>query len=121
MISKNMHPARKIFRSILLVILGSSMFFFAAIVAMRVYYKDKPITGQMQARVFDADILQYQTRAYFSNDQEDMLIANKLIKLGFFSPKYSKAGLKMLHSKAQEGHPPAIEKLAYINTKKTNQ
>ena len=111
MIRKDMHPARKVLRSVLLVFLGVSLGIFITIISLRVSYKDKQIRGPLQTKIFEIDIMQHQAAAYFADDAEDMAIAENLLKAGFFSPLYTEAGLKMLEDKAEMGYQPAVERL----------
>lgn len=114
MINKDMHPARKLFRAFLLVALGMSIAFLAFIIFLRVYYKDRDMSEYMQTRIFEADVIQYQVTAYFSNDEEDMRIAEQLLEQGFFSKTYLNAGIAMIEKKAKTGYQPAIDRLAKL-------
>ena len=112
---KAVHPVRKAFRHVLFVCLCASLGFFIAIVALRVTYKnDRPIEGPLQAQLFHLDVMQHQAQALVSDDEEDMRIAEQLLRLGFFSRIYSDAGLNMLEAKADDGYQPAIDRLSVI-------
>ncbi len=110
-----MHPLRKALRRVLMVVLCVSLFFFSMIVTLRVsYHGDKPIDGPLREAIFHADIFQMRALAAFSNDEEDMRIANELLRASIFSPLYAQAGLAMLKSKAEAGYAPAQERLEQI-------
>ena len=111
MISKDMHPVRKVFRSSLLVLLGVSIGFLGFVVFLRVSFHDKPIHGPLQSTMFKADILQYRAMTLIGNDKKDMRIAEQLLGLSFFSPLYSQAGLDILNDKHKDGYAPATERL----------
>ncbi len=118
MILKNIHPARRALRIALLVCLLTSFTFFAFIVFLRVYYKDRDMSQYVQTRIFEADIIQHQVAAYFSDDEEDMEIAERLLKQGFFSRAYLNAGIEMIEQKAKTGYQPAIDRLAKLENLK---
>lgn len=113
---KAIHPVRKAFRHVLFICLCASLGFFVAVVALRITYKDdKPIKGPLQTHIFHMDVMKHQAYAIISDDEEDMRIAEQLLRLGFFSRIYSDAGLDMLEAKANAGYQPAIDRLALIN------
>lgn len=68
----------------------------------------------MQTRIFEADVVQHQVAAYFSNDEEDMKIAERLLSNGFFSKTYLNAGIEMIEQKAETGYQPAIDRLVKL-------
>ena len=105
---------RRIFRGTLLVIMGMALAFFVFIVFLRVAYRDAGIEGPLQTAVFEADIMQHHAWAAVSSDEKDMEIAEELLKLGFFSPLYTQAGVEMLEAKAEDGYQPAIDRLYII-------
>ena len=115
MLYGDIHPIRKAFRGVLLVILGAAIAFFAMIVTLRIGYRDAAITGELQTKVFEADIAQHRVRAYFGGDQYNMVVIGELFQLSFFSPMYYHAGMRMLEDKANAGFPPARTLLAEIN------
>lgn len=115
---KAVHPVRKAFRHFLFICLAASLGFFIAVVALRLNYgEDNPIEGPLQAHIFHLDVMKHQAHAIISDDEEDMRIAERLLRLGFFSRIYSDAGFDMLEAKADAGYQPAIDRLAIINPK----
>lgn len=115
---KAVHPARKAFRSFLFICLCASLGFFVAVVSLRITYRnDKPIEGPLQAHIFYLDVMKHNAYAIVSDDEEDMRIAEQLLRMGIFSPIYSNAGLDMLEAKAENGYQPAIDRLSVINPK----
>jgi hypothetical protein len=119
MAKRPIHPARKLFRYALLVLLILSAAFLSMMVTLRVQYRnDKPIEGNMQVRVFQFDILQHRALTYIHDDAGDMRIAEELLRNGMFSPLYTQAGLDMLSVKADEGYKPAIERLDSLSLAK---
>ncbi len=114
-IRKDMHPARKTLRGVLLALLGVSIAFLGMVVTLRVIYRDQGIEGRLQAKIFEFDVLQHQTRAYFSDDRQDMDIVEQLLHLGMFSPLYTQAGMDMLNEKADTGYQPAVERLSNMD------
>lgn len=97
-----------------MVILGMSITFLGMIVTLRIAYKDRGIEGPLQTTIFELDVAQHHARAYIGDDAKDVEIANELLRLGFFSPIYTDAGLQMLQDKADAGYQPAIERLAEL-------
>ena len=114
MFHKDMHPAHKFFRGFLLVCMGLSFCFFVAVVALRVTYHNKEIPTDMRTALFHVDVLQHRAWAFVSDDAQDIEIAERLLRLGFFSSIYSDAGVVLLQEKADEGYRPAEERLAIL-------
>ena len=115
MAKKEIHPARKVFRRILLGLMGLSIAFLLFVVALRVHYRDGNIEGPMQTAIFQADVIQHKARTIVGDDAQDMQIIERLFALGFFSPVYTEAGYEMLSDKAESGYEPAAVRLAEID------
>lgn len=114
-IEKTMHPARKTLRITLLALLACSLAFFALVVNLRMTYHHKMIRdADTRDMIFKADILQHRVQAYFSSNEDDMILAENLLRAGFFSPLYTQAGLTMLKEKSDSGYAPARVRLAQI-------
>ena len=120
-IHKDMHPARKTLRRILLALLCITMGFFSMIVTLRVLYRGKDVKGPLQAQAFHIDVMQHRVEAAFSYDAQDMVIVERLLRMGVFSPIYTRAGLRLLEEKADEGYAPAITRLEEIYPPKAEQ
>ncbi|MFK7839154.1 MAG: hypothetical protein AB8B83_02390 [Bdellovibrionales bacterium] len=115
MFSETMHPARRVFRKFLIGILCASVLFLIGVIGLRIYYYDKGVKGSMQTALFEYDVLQHKARTWVADDEQDLVIINDLIKLGFFSRVYIDAGLEMLSDKADEGYAPAVARQAEIH------
>jgi len=114
MLNKNLHPARRAFRKVLLGLLACSVLILLCVVGMRIHYRDGHIDGPMQTALFEYDVMQHRARALVGNDVEDMAIINSLLQLSVFSPIYGRAGLDMLVDKADGGYEPAILRVAAL-------
>ncbi len=117
MFSADIHISRRIFRGVLLSLLGFSMLFFATIVYYRIaYHDDKKSMSMTEANLFmRADVLQHRALAAISDDAEDLRIANKMFRLGSIHSRiYTQAGYDMLRKKAEQGYEPAVVQLALI-------
>ncbi len=82
---------------------------------MRIVYKDKLLPLELASFFIHADVVQHKAWAAVSDDEQDMVIANRLIRLGFFSPVYTQAGLEMMQKKADDGYQPAQIQLAALS------
>ena len=114
MLSKTLHPARRKFRQVLLGLMGISFLFLFTVIGMRIHYRDGHIDGPMQTAMFEADVLQHKALVYISDDAQDFAIAEKMLRYGFFSPIYTRAGLDMMAQKADEGYGPAVVRVAAL-------
>ncbi len=111
--------ARRNFRRFLYVLLVFSMLFMGTAAYYRTSFQR---TKEIAPLLFKIDVVQFQARAFFSNDDEKFKIALKLHDYGIFSPTYSNAGIAMLEDMVQDGYAPAqmIKANYLINTPSEN-
>ncbi len=99
---------RRNFRRFLFVLLGLSACLFAlpamtyaALRADLIEMKD------ISPTLFQIDVAHFQTRAYFSDQEGQHVIAQHLLRKGFFSRTYSNAGREMIDTLIKEQYAPA--------------
>ena len=105
---KSVSQPRKYFRRALLGLLLVSFAFFATIVTLRMNRSAHwHMVRNYQAQIFQADVLQHRFALIFQDDGEDYITAEEMLRDSFFSPIYAEAGLSMLQTLADKGHPEA--------------
>ncbi|MCB9963869.1 MAG: hypothetical protein H6855_02485 [Rhodospirillales bacterium] len=107
-VKKPIHPLRRKLRLFLYALAGVSFLFSATMSYFYIGMKRGTIAHEDIAPVaFATDIYLYQTRAYWSGDEDRYTIAKKLVQNGLFDRAYYEAGHDMMQDMALDGYPPA--------------
>ena len=99
---------RRNFRVFLGFLLLFSFGFFSVSAYFYVSVKQHKIKlATIAPTLFQIDIYHYYARSYLSDQNGQYLIAKRLYEKSIFDPVYYDASIEMVHSLAENGHPPS--------------
>lgn len=104
----SLSPARRNFRFVLYGLLAISVLFAGTAVAARVMARhDKNFLLTWGPTLFQIDIMQYQARAFLTDDAGKFVIAHKLYSSWFSGIVYRKAWMEIFDDLAERDYAPA--------------